>query len=185
MIDADYPTLLTNLLHYPAPSSTYPFEPFLILAQALFLRSDSSPAAGVEIVIQNQDLLNVKAAPKNQERDASDPSSYRTRFADGRGNGRTISGTVKERLQKGGVGGLAQGLFERAQAAGLDKAFLSTVNDFRVNLLFYDISKMADKSPSLEKFARFHNRILIPSQPSILPISLPCTTYIKSFFSHS
>ncbi|AFR98072.1 TBC1 domain family member 5 [Cryptococcus neoformans C23] len=134
LIDADYPSLLTNLLHYPAPSSTYPFEPFLILAQALFLRSDSSPAAGVEIVIQNQDLLDVKAAPKNQEMDLNDPRSHHSRFAGGRGNGRTISGTVKERLQKGGVGGLAQGLFERAQAAGLDKAFISTVNDFRKNL---------------------------------------------------
>ncbi|KGB77227.2 TBC1 domain family member 5 [Cryptococcus deuterogattii R265] len=174
LIDADYPTLLTNLLHYPAPSSTYPFEPFLILAQALFLRSDNSPAAGVEIVIQNQDLLNVKAAPKNQERDASDPSSYRTRFADGRGNGRTISGTVKERLQKGGVGGLAQGLFERAQAAGLDKAFLSTVNDFRKNLpdstTAYSYLPNLPFSPSHSPAPRTSSPFsAIPNSASILP----------------
>lgn len=185
MIDADYPSLLTNLLHYPAPSSAYPFEPFLILAQALFLRSDTSPAAGVEIVIQNQDLLDVKAAPKNQEMDVNGPRSHNSRFADGRGNGRTISGTVKERLQKGGMGGLAQGLFERAQAAGLDKAFISTVNDFRVNPFLTVIDKVAGTDSTLEKFARLHNCILIPSQPSILPISLPWTTYIKSLFSHS
>ncbi|KJE05733.1 TBC1 domain family member 5 [Cryptococcus gattii NT-10] len=174
LIDADYPTLLTNLLHYPAPSSTYPFEPFLILAQALFLRSDSSPAAGVEIVIQNQDLLNVKAAPKNQERVASDPSNYRTRFADGRGNGRTISGTVKERLQKGGVGGLAQGLFERAQAAGLDKAFLSTVNDFRKNLpdstTAYTYLPNLSFSPSHSPAPRTSSPFsAIPNSASILP----------------
>ncbi|KAE8543086.1 hypothetical protein D1P53_000573 [Cryptococcus gattii VGV] len=174
LIDADYPTLLTNLLHYSAPSSTYPFEPFLILAQALFLRSDSSPAAGVEIVIQNQDLLNVKAAPRNPERDASDPSSYRTRFADGRGNGRTISGTVKERLQKGGVGGLAQGLFERAQAAGLDKAFLSTVNDFRKNLpdstTAYSYLPNLPFSPSHSPAPRTSSPFsAIPNSASILP----------------
>ncbi|AAW46174.2 conserved hypothetical protein [Cryptococcus deneoformans JEC21] len=182
LIDADYPSLLTNLLHYPAPSSAYPFEPFLILAQALFLRSDTSPAAGVEIVIQNQDLLDVKAAPKNQEMDVNGPRSHNSRFADGRGNGRTMSGTVKERLQKGGMGGLAQGLFERAQAAGLDKAFISTVNDFRKNLpdstTAYSYLPNLPFSPSHSPGPRTSSPFsAIPNSASALPS--------RSFLSHS
>ncbi|WWD22360.1 hypothetical protein CI109_106851 [Kwoniella shandongensis] len=132
LIEADYPTLLTNLLHYPAPSTTYPFEPFLILSQALFLRNNISPAAGVEIVLQNQDLLGIKASPPERERDET------TRLrGSGRGRGMARGGmSVRGGMRGGkpGVGGLAQGLFERAQAAGLDKAFMSTVADLRKNL---------------------------------------------------
>ncbi|WVQ94062.1 hypothetical protein IAU59_001140 [Kwoniella sp. CBS 9459] len=141
LIAADYPTLLTNLLHYPAPSTTYPFEPFLILSQALFLRNNISPAAGVEVVIQNQDILGVKASPPERppeeydagrsprNRSAGQAGISRGNFGSGRGRGRGGSGSGRP-----GVGGLAQGLFERAQAAGLDKAFMSTVADLRKNL---------------------------------------------------
>ncbi|WVF66456.1 hypothetical protein IAT40_001196 [Kwoniella sp. CBS 6097] len=133
LIEADYPNLLTNLLHYPAPSPTYPFEPFLILSQALFLRNNISPAAGVEVVIQNQDILGVKASPPERPPIENEDPSFRTR---GPGSGGMNRGSVGR--GRGGsrarVGGLAQGLFERAQAAGLDKAFMSTVADLRKNL---------------------------------------------------
>ncbi len=36
-------------------------------------------------------------------------------------------------LQSRPLEGLAKGLFERAQAAGIDKAILSTVSEFRVS----------------------------------------------------
>ena len=72
VIEADYSTLLTNLLRYPAPSSTYPFDPSLILAQAIFLRDNISPASGVEVVLQNQDLLGVKAQPPERERERAE-----------------------------------------------------------------------------------------------------------------
>ncbi|WVQ80391.1 hypothetical protein IAT38_002496 [Cryptococcus sp. DSM 104549] len=147
LIEADYPTLLTNLLHYPSPSSSYPFEPFLLLSQALFLRSNISPAAGVEVVIQNQDILGVRAAPPDREKEKDEDSDIRdlrgSNWARGGGRGRgagmrggsaSVPSSVRARMQKAGVGGLAQGLFERAQAAGLDKAFLSTVADFKKNL---------------------------------------------------
>ncbi|ODN75943.1 hypothetical protein L202_05924 [Cryptococcus amylolentus CBS 6039] len=131
LIEGDYPAILTNLLHYPAPSPTYPFEPFMILAQALYLRDELSPAAGVEIVLQNQDLLNIKAAPFRGDIDGPATSQ-----AESRSNGRGGSFNAgRSRMQKsGGMGGIAQGLFERAQAAGLDKAFLSTVSDIRKNI---------------------------------------------------
>ncbi|KAK8845414.1 hypothetical protein IAR55_006127 [Kwoniella newhampshirensis] len=132
LIEADYPTLLTNLLHYPAPSTTYPFEPFLILSQALFLRNNISPAAGVEVVLQNQDLLGVRASPPEREKDEIHQLRGSARR---RGMNRGSMGARGgPRGGKPGVGGLAQGLFERAQAAGLDKAFMSTVADLRKNL---------------------------------------------------
>nr|XP_019002644.1 uncharacterized protein I203_04430 [Kwoniella mangroviensis CBS 8507]OCF66105.1 hypothetical protein I203_04430 [Kwoniella mangroviensis CBS 8507] len=122
LIEADYPTLLTQLLHYPSPSPSYPFEPSLILSQALYLKNNISPAAGVEVVLQNQDLLGVKINRGQQAQQATDgrPS---VRVEPGRGS-----------RGRAGMGGLAQGLFERAQAAGLDKTFMATVADLRRNL---------------------------------------------------
>nr|ODN86624.1 TBC1 domain family member 5 [Cryptococcus depauperatus CBS 7841] len=137
IIGADYPMMLTNLLHYPSPSQSYPFETSLILTQAINLRSNISPAAGVEIVIQNQDLLGIKIAGVDDEQDNMTSHGTHSRLS-GRSGIREEStiliGPTKPRVQKGGVGGLAQGLFERAQAAGLDKAFMATVNDLKRSL---------------------------------------------------
>ncbi|WVQ76367.1 hypothetical protein IAR50_006032 [Cryptococcus sp. DSM 104548] len=132
LLEGDYPAILTNLLHYPAPSPTYPFEPFMILAQALYLRDELSPAAGVEIVLQNQDLLGIKAAPFRDDDDSASASQAHFR-RNGRG-GNLNATSARSKMQRGGMGGIAQGLFERAQASGLDKAFLSTVSDIRKNI---------------------------------------------------
>lgn len=105
--------MLTNLLRYPAPSPLYPFSPFLILSQALLLRNSITPTTGVEVVIQNNDILGVKAQPPVRE-----PEQIRN---------------IPSRAPQRGVQGLAAGLFERAQAAGLDRAILSTVADIRVS----------------------------------------------------
>jgi TBC1 domain family protein 5 len=128
VIEADYPTLLTQLLHYPAPSPTYPLDPSLILSQALFLRDNISPASGVEVVIQNQDLLGVRAQPPERADDNSEHVRAESRGSRGRGRGRPNS----SQQPRAGVQGLAQGWIDRAQAAGLDKAVLSAVSDLRV-----------------------------------------------------
>lgn len=118
VMDADYPTILTHLLHYPSPSPTYPFNPALILTQAKFLRNNISPAGGVEVVLQNQEHLGVKA---------SGPDSRNSFDDDGMANSYRVSGTPPSRSSSSRPGGkpkgLAAGLFERAQKAGLDKAF--------------------------------------------------------------
>ena len=104
--------LLTSLLRYPAPSVAYPFQPHLILAQAIFLRSNVSPTSGVEVVLQNQDVLGIKIKPPDTD-------------------------TAPRRLRQPPrplPSGIAQGLYQRAQAAGWDQAFLSAVGDLRKNL---------------------------------------------------
>jgi TBC1 domain family protein 5 len=124
VLEADYPTLLTNLLRYPAPSEIYPFDPHLIVSQAIFLRSNITPAAGVEVVIQNQDILGVRAQPPERP-----PEESRDRGGRGRETvrGGGMNGSVRGRGGvRGGYGGLAAGLFERAQAAG---AILSLLAD--------------------------------------------------------
>lgn len=136
VIEADYPTLLTNLLHYPAPSSTYPFEPSLILSQAIFLRDNVTPASGVQVVIQNQDTLGVKAQPPERPESELPVASSRAGPSRGRGRDRvSVNATGQGRNISGagaGVQGFAQGWIDRAQAAGLDKAVLSAVSDLRV-----------------------------------------------------
>ncbi|WWC58047.1 uncharacterized protein I303_100582 [Kwoniella dejecticola CBS 10117] len=129
LIEADYPTLLTQLLHYPSPSPLYPFEPSLILSQALFLRDNISPTAGVEVVLQNQDILGVKVTPS--DRSAETDSGRQPIKSSG---DLSAGGAGRGSRGRAGMGGLAQGLFERAQAAGLDKAFMTTVADLRRNL---------------------------------------------------
>jgi len=66
----------------------------------------------VEVVIQNHEVLGVSAQPPLRE-----PVPVRP----------------PPRAPPRGVQGLAAGLFERAQAAGLDRAILSTVADIRVS----------------------------------------------------
>ncbi|WRT63648.1 uncharacterized protein IL334_000571 [Kwoniella shivajii] len=179
LIEADYPTLLTQLLHYPSPSTSYPFEPFLVLSQALFLRNNISPAAGVEIVIQNQDILGVKASPP--ERSEEERVILNSRNRGGmisRGSGRGSRG-------RAGMGGLAQGIFERAQAAGLDKAFLATVSDLRKNLpdsaTAYSYLPNLPFSPSGTPSREIGSFSTIPSTASALPRSFtPSPTSIPN-----
>lgn len=137
VIEADYGTLLTSLLRYPAPSETYPFDPHLIISQAMYLRDNTNPAAGVQVVLQNQDVLGVQAQPSGPK-ESSSPSlrgdSAFARAQGGLGRGRGVPPRTGSAPPRSGMQGLAAGLFERAQAAGLDKAIMSTVADFRKNL---------------------------------------------------
>lgn len=87
-----------------------------------------SPAGGVEVIMQNQEILGVRAEPP--ERVESDD---RPRRGGNAGSSSVRAGSMPS-TARAGVQGLAQGLFERAQAAGLDKTFYSTVADIRVGL---------------------------------------------------
>ena len=80
----------------------------MILTQALYLRNNISPAAGVQVVIQNQEVLGVKAQPPERAEDTLPP----------RGRGPPRAGASIGKTPKSGRQGLAAGLFERAQAAG-------------------------------------------------------------------
>ena len=106
VLDADYATLLSNLLHYPSPSALYPFSPFLILTQAAFLRDNTNPSAGVEVVMQNHQILAIKASVL--ELDGHVPSRPSPGFRQ----------PVQRVQSPRSMQGLAAGLFERAQAAG-------------------------------------------------------------------
>ncbi|GMK56522.1 hypothetical protein CspeluHIS016_0303620 [Cutaneotrichosporon spelunceum] len=136
LIHADYPTLLTRLLHYPSPCDTYPFKPALILSQAMILRSNPTSASGAEVVMQNHEMLGVKAGGPDIADNPIDPDATTpTSALFGRGSTPSSRpGSATRGKARAGVQGLAQGLFERAQKAGLDKAFMSTVNDLRSSL---------------------------------------------------
>ena len=126
VLDSDHAGLLTNLLRFPAPSINYPFSPFLILSQAFLLRNSITPATGVEVVIQNQEMLGVRAQPP--ERAVDEIIGRKSRGPRGGGPGHRGRPAPPKGMQ-----GIAAGLYERAQAAGLDKAFMSTVADLRVS----------------------------------------------------
>jgi len=126
VIEADYSTLLTTLLRYPAPSATYPFVSSLILSQALFLRANVNPAAGVQVVMQNQEQLGISAQPPERTEETLPPRGHSA--TRGRGGMRVPA------PPKVGMQGLAAGLYERAQASGWDKTIMSTVADLRVSL---------------------------------------------------
>ncbi|BEJ13457.1 hypothetical protein CspHIS471_0306310 [Cutaneotrichosporon sp. HIS471] len=136
LIHADYPTLLTHLLHYPSPCDTYPFKPALILSQAKILRSNPTSASGAEVVMQNHEMLGVNAGGPDITDNPIDPEAMTSAslfFSRGTAPS-PRPGSATRGKARAGVQGLAQGLFERAQKAGLDKAFMSTVNDLRSSL---------------------------------------------------
>lgn len=81
-------------------------------------------------MLQNQELLGVRAGGTPAV-DISEPASPGYSFF---GRSTPPPGANGRVRGKGGVQSLAQGLFERAQKAGLDKAILSTVSDLRVSL---------------------------------------------------
>lgn len=167
VIEADYPTLLTHLLHYPAPSSTYPFDPALVLSQAIFLRDNITPASGVQVVIQNQDLLGIKAQPPERPVDHDERPVRRAGPA--RGRVPISHNLTQQQQQRPGVQGFAQGWLDRAQAAGLDKAVLSAVSDLRVGHhcpLASQPSSTADEFKA--QLTRFFCGIFVPSQPAFL-----------------
>ena len=144
VVESDHAGLLTNLLRYPSPSTLYPFSPFLILSQALLLRNSVTPTTGVEVVIQNHEILGVRA--RTTEREAEPVR-------------------VHKAAPPRGVQGLAAGLFERAQAAGLDRAILSTVADIRVSML----SSCRVYALTVAEYPRLG--VFIPAQSPLLPVS--------------
>ncbi|ORX33597.1 rab-GTPase-TBC domain-domain-containing protein [Kockovaella imperatae] len=166
LLNADYTVLLTTLLHYPAPSQTYTLSPFLIITQAVFLRDNITPSAGVEIVMQNQDVLGVKAQPPEPEQ----RPQHRRPNQSGRSVGRGPPPAQAPPLR--GVQGFTAGWFERAQAAGIDRAILSTVADLRRNLpdtataYSYLPTLPFTPSPARDPSGQFS---AIPTSPNVLP----------------
>jgi TBC1 domain family protein 5 len=79
-MDADYPTILTHLLHYPSPSPTYPFNPALILTQAKFLRNNISPAGGSRWCYRTRSTSASRLADRTQET-ALTTTAWPTRIA--------------------------------------------------------------------------------------------------------
>jgi hypothetical protein len=162
------------------------------------LRSNVTPAGGVEVVLQNQDILGVRAAPPEQV-DRSPGSPRRL------GQHRTVTLSRPPAAHPGrpGVQGLAQGLFERAQAAGLDKTFYSTVADIRVRhtsrtnltarkICQKDIHPISQTCPSLRLATLL--AIILNSHPSHRLAALyqqdpdssrPCTILLLHFRPHS
>ena len=99
------------------------------MSQALLLRNSINPTTGVEVVIQNNEVLGVKAQPPVRE-----PEQVKR---------------LPRQPPPRGVQGLAAGLFERAQAAGLDKAFMSTVADLRVRHGLHLETQQADRQKNI------------------------------------
>ncbi len=101
--------------------------------------------------MQNHEMLGVKAGGPDIADNPIDPDATTpTSFFFGR-PGTSPSprpGSATRGKARAGVQGLAQGLFERAQRAGLDKAFMSTVNDLKVcTPLRFERADRAELSP--------------------------------------
>lgn len=137
VVNADYSIALSTLLRYPTLNP--PLSIPLLLTQALALRdSSASPATGVAIVMQNEEVLGIPAKPP-----PADEQEYDTprRGGGGRrppplqalpvGAGRIAQ--VQMGIAGLGLGDVAKGLLERGQALGIDKAILSRVTEIRVS----------------------------------------------------
>jgi TBC1 domain family member 5 len=117
--------ILTTLLRYPPHSASFPLSVPLILSQAVLIRDNVAPSTGAAITLQNQEQLGIKALAEEAEVEVETRRPMPRRVGPPQGRQGVVQSSPLE--------GLAKGLLERAQAAGLDKAILSTVSEFRVS----------------------------------------------------
>lgn len=123
LLNSDYTGALTLLLRYPAPiSSETDYNIPLLISQAIYLRDNVSIAAGE---VCNQQNIEVGATAG----EASNLRGGRRKLPQEVGNAGGKGHSLAE-----GVGGLAKGVYDRAEALGINKAFFGTFNDIRVSL---------------------------------------------------
>lgn len=138
LLDSDYSGFLQLLLRYPAPSDgNHRID--LLLSQATFIRDNVSADAGERCRAQNVDERATAGVASGGHVD----TDQRRR----RGHGKTISASAgpggmagaaaAALLAEGGgiVGDIAKGVYGRAEALGINKAFFGTFNEIRVSRL--------------------------------------------------
>ncbi|TFK42631.1 rab-GTPase-TBC domain-containing protein [Crucibulum laeve] len=144
LIPADYSNQLTILLRYPSPSSQdvmagAPHHTSLLIRQALALQMSSTPAAGVSLMIENRNFLNipleVPTPPPVQKRGHS---GRQQSASAGRIGGDTSSSRGHARQPSSPQMGLpemiARGLLERGESLGINKTLMSAVSELRRNI---------------------------------------------------
>ncbi|KAJ3717673.1 rab-GTPase-TBC domain-containing protein [Lentinula guzmanii] len=133
LIPADYTTQLTSLLRYPKPplrvdSTNTAHHTSLLIRQALALQLSPTPATGVSVVAENQNLLGIpmeipeiSAAPrKNGQPARSKPPSGHTR--------------QQSSQPQGGLPEMLGGLLERGESLNINRTLMSAVTELKRNI---------------------------------------------------
>lgn len=140
MLPSDYTGQLTVLLRYPSPQTTdgSTHHTSLLLRQAIALQLTPTPSAGVSLMMENRNLLNIPMEvpdppPAPRRRPAHDP---RNKSASGPSDssGRRPPGRQPPSQQMGFSEMFARGLMDRGESLGINKTLMSAVSELRVNI---------------------------------------------------
>ncbi|KAK4051847.1 hypothetical protein OIV83_002552 [Microbotryomycetes sp. JL201] len=124
---SDYSAVLQLLLRYPAlPDGTHNVS--LLLEQAIYLRDNTSSDAGRRC--RNQNFENGAIAGVEVVAELSGDSLQRRRSTSHVAEHKKAEPPVGL-LGEGGLGELAKGMYGRAEALGINKAFFGTLNEIK------------------------------------------------------
>lgn len=132
VIRADYSGVLQLLLRYPsAPDGTH--HAIVLLEQAVYLRDNVSAEGGLRCRAQNaefgtsagMDVVDTDFDTVHRRRSTSHLPGHRA------SGGAGPSGASL--LPEGALGDFAKGVYGRAEALGINKAFFGTLNEIRVS----------------------------------------------------
>ncbi|KAJ3772334.1 rab-GTPase-TBC domain-containing protein [Lentinula raphanica] len=134
LIPADYTTQLTSLLRYPKPplsadSTLTTHHTSLLVRQALALQLSPTPATGVSVVAENQNLLGIPLdipepppAPRKKG-----PQSARPKLPTGHTRQQSSH-------TQGGIPEMLGGLLERGEHLNINRTLMSAVSELKRNI---------------------------------------------------
>ena len=131
MIGADYSLALQLLLRYPTPPCGQ-HQTWLLVQQAIRLRDSPSAATAIDIRRENAELGLATTAPPASP--TTPRHSHHRRAESALPGGRRPVAVNAAGLIASGVGGLASGVYERAEALGLNRALLGAYGELRKNV---------------------------------------------------
>lgn len=139
LLASDYTGFLQLLLRYPSPADG-DNRVSLLVHQAILLRDNVSESAGEKCRVQNIAMGAVAGVASGEDdSEGEDERGYRRQHPSAQRlarlpNGGPQVGTAAALLAEGGgiVGDIAKGMYDRAEALGLNKALFGTFSEIRV-----------------------------------------------------
>jgi TBC1 domain family protein 5 len=145
VIPSDYSMQLTYLLRYPPYSQAEdgtPHHAVLLVRQALSLEMSRAPSAGVFVMAENHNLLNIPLEvpdpPVEMRRRARPPGrGHQSSSSDlhGTSTGQGEHMRQSPSFQMGLPELIARGLLDRGESLGINKTVMNAVSELRVSQL--------------------------------------------------
>ena len=158
-------TFLQSLLRYPMPSDG-DVRVLLLVSQALYLQDNTTNFGGAYVRRQNQQL-GAEAGVKSGSR--AEEAMYAQRRSHAPGAGSSMSkqqpASTAALLDQGR--NIAEGLYARSEALGINKALWGTLGELKVRNLHLYLVKNASKLADGRAFLSVEERAGLPGSTAV------------------